>query len=196
MLHVRRFLRKVGTVAVFAVAACVLVDASVPRGWSLAGTKPTQYAVGVDEGQLYQGHPSAFLKSMTPSGDGFGTLMQTVRAERYTGKRVRLSGNVKSQEAASWAGLWMRIDQGKEVVAIDNIQDRATKGTTGWQMYEVVLDVPQGSTGISFGILLDGGGEVWLNSTKFEVIGREVPVTGPTNDKKIPNTPLNLEFTE
>ena len=82
------------------------------------------------------------------------------------------------------------------MVAIDNMQDRAIKGTTGWQRYEVVPDVPQESTGISFGILLDGGGEVWLSSTKFEVIGKEVPVTAPTSDKKIPNTPLNLEFTE
>ena len=45
MLSIRRFLRRVGTVAVVVLAACVLVDASVPRGWSLAGTKPAEYEV-------------------------------------------------------------------------------------------------------------------------------------------------------
>ena len=122
--------------------------------------------------------------------------MQSVRAEQYKGKRVRLSGLVKSQEVVSWAGLWMRVDQGKDMVAIDNMQDRAIKGTTGWQRYEVVLDVPQDSTGISFGILLDGAGEIWLSNTKFYVVETDVPVTGGPGDRKIPDKPVNLEFTE
>lgn len=196
MLKSKHFFRRVGTSAAVAFAACVLVaDASVPRGWLLAGTKPAEYEVGVDADQAYQEHASAFLKSKTLSIDGFGTLMQSVRAEQYKGKRVRLSGLVKSQEVVGWAGLWMRVDQGKDMVAIDNMQDRPIKGTTGWQRYEVVLDVPQDSTGISFGILLDGAGEVWLSSTKFDVVGADVPVTG-SGDRKIPDKPVNLEFTE
>jgi hypothetical protein len=122
-------------------------------------------------------------------------LMQSIRAEQYKGKRVRLSGFVKSQTVVSWAGLWMRVDQGKDMVAIDNMQDRPVKGTTDWQRYDVVLNVPPDSTGISFGILLDGAGEVWLSSTKFDVVGADVPVTGAA-DKKTPDNPVNLDFTE
>ena len=48
---------------------------------------------------------------------------------------------------------------------------------------------------ISFGILLNGAGEVWLSSTKFDVVGTDVPVTVP-DDRKIPNKPVNLQFTE
>jgi hypothetical protein len=196
MLNCKHFYQRMGTGALVVLAACVLVvDASVPRGWLLAGTKPTEYEVGVDADQAYQGHPSAFLKSKAPSVSGFGTLMQSVRAEQYKDKRVRLSGLVKSQEVVSWAGLWIRVDQGKDTVTIDNMHDRPIKGTTGWQRYEVVLDVPHDSTGISFGILLDGAGEVWLSSTKFDVVGMDVPVTGP-GDREIPDKPVNLEFTE
>jgi hypothetical protein len=75
-------------------------------------------------------------------------LMQSVRAERYIGKKVRLSGLVKSQEVVSWAGLWMRVDKGKDMVVFDNMQDRPIKGTTDWQRYDMVLDVPPDSTGI------------------------------------------------
>jgi hypothetical protein len=196
MLNGKHFFQRVATGAAVALAACVLVvDANVPRGWFLAGTKPAEYEAGVDTDQVYQGHPSAFLKSKTLSVDGFGTLMQSVGAEQYKGKKVRLSGLVKSQEVVSWAGLWMRVDQGKDMVAFDNMQDRPIKGTAGWQRYDVVLDVPQVSTGISFGILLDGAGKVWLNSTKLDVVGVDVPVTG-TSDKKIPDKPVNLDFTE
>jgi hypothetical protein len=167
----------------------------VPRGWFLAGTKPAEYEAGVDADQLHQGHASAFLKSRALSVDGFGTLMQSVRAERYIGKRVRLSGLVKSREVMSWAGLWMRVDKGKDIVAFDNMQDRPIKGTTDWHRYDVVLDVPADSTGISFGILLDGTGKVWLSGTKFDVVGAAVPSTD-ASDRKIPDNPVNLDFTE
>lgn len=196
MLNRACFFRKMATGAGVALAACVLVvGATVPRGWFLAGTKPAEYEAGVDAGQLYQGHTSAFLKSRAQSVDGFGTLMQSIHAEQYKGKRVRLSGFVKSQEVVGWAGLWMRIDQGKDMIAFDNMHDRPIKGTTGWQRYDVVLDVPPDSTGISFGILLEGEGEVWLSGTKFDAVGADVPATGAGN-RKIPDNPLNLDFAE
>ncbi len=178
------------------LVTCVLVvHATVPRGWFLAGSKPAEFEAGVDASQAFQGHTSAYLKSKETSVDGFGTLMQSINAEQYKGKRVRLSGMVKSEEVLGWAGLWMRVDQGTSMLAFDNMQDRAIKGTTGWKRYDVVLDVPKEATGVSFGILLAGTGEVWLNSTKFDVVEAETPVT-KSHDVMIPDKPVNLEFVE
>jgi hypothetical protein len=196
MLNGKHFLQSVATGAAVAFAACVLVaHSNVPRGWLLAGSKPAEFEVGLDAEQGYQGHASAFLRSKTLGVDGFGTLMQSVRAEQYRGKRVRLSGFVKSQDVGGWAGLWMRVDQGKDIVALDNMQNRSIKGNIGWQRYEVVLDVPQDSTGISFGVLLEGAGEVWLSNTKFDIVGADVPVTG-SGGATLPDKPVNLDFTE
>jgi hypothetical protein len=137
MLKSTYFFRRVATGAAVALATCVLVHASVPRGWFLAGTKPAEYEAGIDAGQPYQGHASAFLKSRTLSVDGFGTLMQSVRAERYIGKRVRISGLVKSREVMSWAGLWMRVNQGKNILRLtacktDPSKARQTGSVTTW----------------------------------------------------------------
>jgi hypothetical protein len=73
------------------------------------------------------------------------------------------------------------------------MRDRPIKGTSGWKSYVVVLDVPADATSISFGILLDGPGEVWLNSVKLEVVGADTPTTamrGPS----LPEAPVNLDF--
>jgi hypothetical protein len=180
---------------VICVAAALALIADVPRGWNLAGSKPAEYEVGVDKDQTYQGHASAFLKSKNPNVDGFGTLMQMITTEQYQGSRVRLSGLVKSEEVTGWAGLWMRVDKGTEVIAFDNMQKRAINGTTGWQRYEVVLDVPKDATVVAFGILLNGGGQVWLNSTKLEIVGAEVPTTNVIGNK-LSDKPVNLEFAE
>jgi hypothetical protein len=180
-----------GVAAVFAMSV-LATNADVPRGRLLAGSKPTEYQAGVDADQAYLGHGSAFLKSKRPSVDGFGTLMQSISAEQYRGNSVRLSGLVKSEEVTGWAGLWMRVDKGTEVLTFDNMQKRPIKGTTGWQRYYVVLDVPKDATRISFGILLQGPGQVWLNSTKFEI---EAPAAG-ASEKTLPDKPVNLEFND
>jgi hypothetical protein len=85
--------------------------------------------------------------------------------------------------------------KGNFPLAGHNMQRRAIKGTTGWQRYEVALDVPKEATGVAFGILLSGAGRVWLNSTKLEIVGADVPTT-KMNEQKLPSKPLNLEFAE
>ncbi len=165
-----------------------------PSGWFLAGSKPTSYRTGVDKQILRDTLPSAYLVSTIQDTGGFGTLMQSVKATQYAGKRVRLRAWVQSNDVASWAGLWMRIDKGQTAVGFDNMEQRAIRGTRPWTMYEVVLDVPADATGISFGALLNGPGKIWLNDVKFDVVGQEVPLTGTFNNASLPATPQNLDF--
>ncbi len=166
---------------------------AVPEGWLLAGSNPHNYDAGIDPQASYQGSPSAYLKAKESAKEGFGTLMQEFNAGRYVGKRVRLRASVKAEEVADWAGLWMRVDKGSAMVSFDNMKDRPIKGTTTWQNYEVILDVPQDATAIAFGILLNKSGSVWLNSVKFESVGLDVPTTAnaPT---RLPEGPTNLNF--
>ncbi|HEX8838665.1 MAG TPA: hypothetical protein VF748_17110 [Candidatus Acidoferrum sp.] len=190
-------LRQVFLLTVIALAfGCVsAVRADAPHGWFLAGSKPSEFETGLDPGRAYLGHKTVYLKSKQLSVDGFGTLMQQFTAEQYLGKRVRLGALVKSQNVTEWAGLWVRVDSGRAVVAFDNLQSRPIKGTTEGRHYEVVLDVPKDATGIALGILLTGPGEVWLNGAQFNVVGPEVAVTGSSN-ANTPDKPVNLDFDE
>ena len=105
------------------------------------------------------GRHAATIQSIEPEIDGFGTLMQQCLPSEYAGKRVRMSGYMKSQDVAGWAGFWFRIDgQGARPLAFDNMHGRAVRGTTGWKKYEIVLDVPQQATNLAYGALLDGTG--------------------------------------
>jgi hypothetical protein len=180
--------------AALSLMLALVLHAEVPRGWHLTGSKPAEYEAGVDAGQPHEGRNSAFLKSKTGSVDGFGTMMQSIPAEQYRGNKVRLSGLVKSEEVTDWAGLWMRVDKGTQLLAFDNMQKRPVKGTTGWLRYYVVLEVPKDATGIAFGILLSGPGQVWVNDVKFEIVGADAPATSAR--EKSPDTPVNLEFRE
>jgi len=167
------------------------------KDWFMAGSHPKDYEHGIDNNTTYESKNAAYLKSIVADIEGFGTLMQMFQADDFRNKRMRFSSMVKSEEVDGWAGLWMRVDgpeQGKHL-EFDNMQDRSITGTTDWQRYEVVLDVPQESTNVAFGILLHGTGRVWLSDVDFGEVGIDVPVTSVRN-RKYPKRPGNLDFSE
>jgi hypothetical protein len=172
-----------------------LARAASPAGWFLAGNDPVSYVNALDPAVKHEGAPSARLASVAPS-KGFGTMMQTFDATDYTGKRLRLSGWVKAKSVASWAGLWMRVDDAGSPVktlAFDNMQSRPIKGTLDWVRYDVVLDVAPEAKSISMGILLSGQGTVWVSDMKVDIVPDTVPVTGATMSTQN-RKPANLDF--
>jgi hypothetical protein len=170
----------------------------IPAGWFMSGNAPANYRAGVESAVTYDGQPSAYLESVASGSAGFGTLMQTIGASNYAGKRVRLRASVQSKEVGDWAGMWMRVDRDQTMVAFDNMQDRAIKGTQPWRIHDVVLDVPTDATSISFGVLLSGSGKVWMNHLSFETVGLETEVTSGKASRKPPlsASPVNLSFKE
>ncbi|NCO41122.1 MAG: hypothetical protein COZ06_06600 [Armatimonadetes bacterium CG_4_10_14_3_um_filter_66_18] len=165
---------------------------AIPKGWHAAGSHPSEYWMGVDPSVSDVAGSSATLKAKVAEASGFGTLMQMILANEYRGKRIRFSANVKGSDIGEWAGLWMRVDAGGRSLQFDNMQDRAVKGTTGWSRHDVVLDVPEESDAIAFGVLLSGTGQVWINAPCFEPVGEDVPTTSLTHSE--PLEPVNLEL--
>jgi len=167
------------------------------KHWILNGSQPKEYIIGIDDTVSYDGAKAAYLRSKVDVPTGFGTLMQSFKSNRYRNKRMRFTAVVKSEDVGEWAGLWMRVDgQGKgESLRFDNMQGRPIKGSTDWQRYQVVLDVPEESTGIAFGILLDGKGKVWISGVLFDEAPNE-PTTDLDLESSRAEEPKNLDFSE
>jgi hypothetical protein len=105
---------------------------TVLKGWIKRGDAPPHdYEVGIDPNSRYGGAISAYIKSRgVPRG--FGTLMQTFKADAYKGKRLRMTGSAKSDGVRNWAGFWMRVDEpNNKAVSFDNMQE--SKGQRGGQ---------------------------------------------------------------
>jgi hypothetical protein len=177
----------------------VLSSFDIPAGWFIAGSKPKSYQMGIDKGAGQGGTNAATIKSIDKDSDGFGTLMQQSLPGVYLGKRVRMTGFMKSTDVTAWAGLWLRVDQANSAqhLSFDNMNDRPVKGTTAWTKYEIVLDVPVNASKLAYGALLHGSGQIWFDDLQFEVVDETVPVTGRSNAAKSNGTldnPTNLDF--
>jgi hypothetical protein len=191
--------KKIFKSVLFVGTTIALLSFDLPKDWFKAGSNPQSYDMGIDKGAGQDGKSCATIKSIHKKVDGFGTLMQDFVPEKYLGKRVRMSGLMKSKDVNGWAGLWLRVDQAnsQKALSFDNMQDRAIKGTTDWKKYEIVLDVPQQASNIAFGALLDGTGQVWFSNLSFEIVDTSVPRT--VNDNigySILKEPSNLNFEE
>lgn len=157
------------------------------QGWGKEnpeGDAP-DYAIGVVAGAGRNGGTAGYLTARKERPAGYGTLLQYFLPEQFRGKRIRYSAYLKTESAAS-AGLWLRLDT--EGIGQGgggwNMVENPIRGTTGWKRYECVIDVPQNTLGIQFGIDLNGKGKVWVDGFKFEVVGKDVPLTP---DAVVPN---------
>lgn len=172
----------------------------VPEGWVVAGTAPQDYQVSVLP-EKREGNNVVLLESVAnPDPSKFGTLSQYCSADQYLGKRVRMTGYLKSENVKNWAGMWFRVDDSKQkdvAMSFDNMSDRPIKNTTDWKKYEIVLDVPQQAGAMAFGVLLEGSGKVWISGISFEVVDQSVPTTNMVKERAaLPQGPVNLDFAE
>lgn len=172
-------------------------DITPPKSWFLSSSDSGSYKVGLDRDVFFSGDSSGFIESIKKPKYP-GTLMQKVRGHEFQGKRIRLSGYLKTSEVKDWASLWFRVDGIENyAVSFDNMRDRPIKGSTDWTKYEIVLDVPPKIIKIAYGIFLSGEGKVWVDSLKFEEVNVNVPATDLVAHKEeidIPDKPQNLDF--
>ncbi|MGE7943893.1 helix-turn-helix domain-containing protein [Lysinibacillus xylanilyticus] len=168
------------------------------KGWFISGSHPYNYEIGIDQKNVHQGKASGYLTSKTVHApDEFATMMQQFKADEFRGKRVKLSAFIKTNNVKQFSGLWMRVDSASEdILQFDNMSNRPIIGTNSWNQYSIVLDVPENSAIVSFGILLTGKGEVWLDGLNFEIVDNDTPTTHIIFENDLLEGPTNLSFEE
>ena len=153
-------------------------------GFFRAGSQPASYLMTVDKGAGKDGNNVITMKSIEDAIKGFGTVMKNFPPEKYLGKRIKMTGYLKTKDVESWAGFWLRVDgePGKGSLAFDNMKngktDRSISGTNDWDRYEIVLDVSNRATNIAYGALMGGTGQIWFDKIDFEIVDNNTETTG------------------
>lgn len=168
------------------------------KGWFLAGNDRNSYVIGVEK-DPYRNEKVGYIKftkTKKTKKDGFGTIMQTFIPKDFLGKKVRLVSYIRSKDVNKWAGMWMRVnDRSGKVLSFDNMQNRPIEGTTQWRRYEIILNVPAKSKYLSYGVLLQGTGTVWLDNFRFFIAEDSESTTGSSRAINL-TKPTNTSFEE
>lgn len=121
------------------------------KGWFLSGSHPFNYEMGTDHKIVHQGRASEYLQSKALQNSGeFATMMKHFKANRFKGKRIKLSSFIKTKDVKQFSGLWMRVDSSTDdILQFDNMNNRPITGTKNWNHCSLVLYVPENNTLIS-----------------------------------------------
>lgn len=179
----------------------LLTSYDMPKGWTAGGTGRNYYEIGIDYGAGQSGKNAGTIRSIFKEARGDGEMRQSIDADNYKRKRVRLTGYLKTKNVDNWAGLYLRINGPKQkladgtekhsLISRDNMYNRSLKGTNAYTRCELVLDVPDSADNIVYGAILTGPGQLWFDRMKLEIVGSDVPVTGSKLTK-----PTNMDFEE
>ncbi|MFK0278403.1 glyoxalase superfamily protein [Ensifer sp. NPDC090286] len=176
----------------------------LPKGWISCGSADLeQYRLGVDRANTgaliecrYRRDSGVFMPE-----DKFACMMQSISAGEYRGKKLRLTGTIKTDDV-DLATIWMRVNNCAAILRFDNMMDRfpdgKLRGTHGWTERVVILDVPNEATDIHYGFLMRGYGRLWAKEFQLDVVDDSTPVTQILHGRRsdILQKPNNLAFNE
>jgi hypothetical protein len=169
-------------IAVLVAASFILMsfkDKGPIKGWKLYETKKGTFKVSLEN---VDGKTAACISSNKAKTGAYAYLyMPAFKANKYLGKRIRLSANVKTESVKGWDALRMSVTSDSSnffVYNFDNMKNRLIKGNTDWKKYELVLDVPKGSLYINIVFVMDSTGKSWISDLKLEEVDTTVAVTG------------------
>lgn len=174
----------------------------LPEGWIVAGSRSDAYDMGIDETEraaLIRCKYGADDPAFADKANAFGTLMQSIAADAYRGKRVLLAAMLKAEDVDGAATMWMRVDGAqKSSLRFDNMETRSIngvlRGTTDWSERRIVLDVPEEAESIHFGFYLRGTGSASARDFDLAEVGDDIAVTA--NSKPDRSKPINLDFSK
>ena len=136
--------------------------------WQLGGTflrrgTGFDYSYATEDGR-------AILAAAVPEPAGFAFLAQEIEPDDYRGRTVTFRGELRTAKADGRAGLVLRVTSpGRstppQAASPDPREDPANHiafatGTGAWTQYEVTAQIPADANLITFGVFLNGGGQL------------------------------------
>ena len=138
-----------------------------PAGWfgNPSGT------VFSDDKIVHSGQWSVRIERNAQSNGEFSVLGRSIPWE-FSGKSIEMRGFLRTENVTGFAGLWMRQDNGAEMLSLENMQSQQLKGTHDWTEYKITLPVQAETRSLVFGFLMSGTGKAWADDLQILVDGR------------------------
>lgn len=131
------------------------------------------------------------IRPFLPRPDGYAALTRTYAAAEVRGRRIRLSGKLKSEDAEKIEMVVSAVSGPAADIARQAVGDSMAE----WRGYDMVVDIPAGAERLVVGIQTSGNGTVWIRDFSLEVVDGAVAVTAHASRWNMPQRrPANTGF--
>ena len=156
-----------------------------PGGW-FANPPGTVFN---DDKIVHSGQWSVRIERNAQSNGTFSVIGRSISWE-FSGKSIEMRGFLRTENVTGYAGLWMRQDNGAEMLSLENMESQQLKGTHDWLEYKITLPIQAETRSLVFGFLMAGTGKAWADDFQILVDGRPLWETPKT---PIPTTILDRD---
>jgi len=168
-------------------------DAATVNGWQLTAPITDKFEASPDTNVTFRGKPSARLQSEVMRAD-LASLVQTIDADQYRGKRIRYSTFAKTKRVEGWTGAWIRIDSPhSEFRGYEDTHNVNLQGDRDWTALSLVVDVPDDARSIELGLSQEGSGTTWFGPVSVETVDNNVRTTFYAGGRNYATGPLSCE---
>lgn len=122
-----------------------------------------------DKNSLYKSARTNRSITYSSSEPQFGTFGNSINAESYRGTLFKIRAKVKLAQDGGKGYLWIRVDKANKTMGFfDNMYNRPIVKKE-WADYEIDGKINDDAGGISFGAILSGNGELWVDDYNLSV---------------------------
>jgi len=140
------------------------------ESWQKWELQKGTHEMGVDKSTYLKQPGSIFIKSLQSDTDKNAGIYQMIAIDRYKGKRIRFSAQVKAKDVKNTG--WIYARSGKIYPS------QGINGTKDWTYMVLVFDIPENHTeNIQLAFSLWGAGQIWVDDIKWETVDKSIPVT-------------------
>jgi C-terminal processing protease CtpA/Prc len=138
-----------------------------PGGW-FADQPGTVF---IDDKFMHSGQWSVRLERSAQS-NGEGSMIARHISCEFSGESIEMRGFLRTENVTGYAGLWMRLDNGSQMLSFDNMQSQQLKGTHDWAEYKITLPIHSETRSLVFGFAMVGTGKAWADDIQILVDGQ------------------------
>jgi len=173
------------------------------KQWSIwsHSDKGAGYALNMVQPGDAQGHKGAKFQSNLPDQKNcFVAIFEDFSPDQFKGQDFKYTAWIKTDKVKGKATLWATAEDNNNVLSFDDMDNRAVTGTSGWQKYSIVLNVPPQSKRLHVGFMLKGGGTAWYGDPSVVLAPRSAKLTVRSFDPNkfklnvLESAPKNLSF--
>jgi hypothetical protein len=162
-------------------------------GWQLSSPITDRFEASADTKVTFRGKPTARLQTDVPRAD-LASLIQSVDAEQYRGKRIRLATYAKTKGVEGWTGAWVRVDSNhSRFRSYEDTHNVNLQGDRDWTALSIVLDIPEDAQTIDFGLSQEGTGTSWFGPVSVETVSPTVKTTYYEGGRNYATGPLSCQ---
>ena len=118
----------------------------------------------LDTADPHSGARSLRIDNVGP--EPYGAIVQTVDAAPHRGRTARMSGWLRTRDAAS-AALTLVVQANGVTLDANAMADKPVKGTTAWQRYTITVPVAANAEFVQIGATMQGKGTLWLDDVEL-----------------------------